>query len=62
MKVSKQDSYFHTVYELADGSKILVSDDNKMYVSSKGYALSKNKNTKIVYYMDQELNRFLNQQ
>jgi hypothetical protein len=62
MKVNKQESYFHTVYELSDGSKILVSNDNKMYVSNKGFALSKNKNTKIVYYMDQELNRFLNQQ
>lgn len=60
MKVShNENEHYHTVYELADGSKILVSDKGNTYLNSNGSVI-RNSNTRVRYFMQEELNRFLN--
>ena len=62
MQVNKlTNNVYHTQYILNDGSMILISDlYGKMYM--KNGKCVPNKNYKVIYYMNQELNSFLKKQ
>ena len=62
MQVTKlENSLYHTQYTLSDGSMILVSDTLKRVYMKNGICV-RNSNQKVIYYMAQELDRFLKKQ
>lgn len=59
MQVNKlENNVYHTQYILDDGSMILVSDTLKKVYMQHGKCV-KNSSQKVIYYMNQELERFL---
>ena len=62
MKVNKlENSSYHTQYVLNDGSSILLSDKYGKVYMQHGRCVP-NKNHRVIYYMNQELNTFLKKQ
>lgn len=62
MQVNKlENNVYHTQYILDDGSSILVSDIYRKVYMQHGKCVP-NKNHRVIYYMNQELNRFLTTQ
>jgi hypothetical protein len=62
MKVSKlENNVYHTQYILDDGSSILLSDKYGKVYMQHGRCVP-NKNHRVIYYMNQELNSFLKKQ
>ena len=62
MQVNKlENNVYHTQYILDDGSMILVSDTLKKVYMQNGKCV-RNSNQKVIYYMAQELDRFLAKQ
>lgn len=62
MQVTKlENNLYHTQYTLDDGSMILVSDTAKKVFMKNGICV-RNSNQKVIYYMTQELDRFLAKQ
>jgi hypothetical protein len=62
MQVNKlENNVYHTQYILDDGSSILLSNKYGIVYMQHGRCVPK-KNRRVIYYMQQELNRFLAKQ